>query len=69
MQYFILGVVFCISLQPILDSLTSLVISFIEMLKGYIALNITRNNQKMQQEEKHNTIGFSLVEEVEDCDI
>lgn len=61
MLEFILGFIFCLSIQPLLESITSLLISFIEMLKSYIAVKISNNNQKMNLEETTSyPIGFAL---------
>lgn len=68
---FILGIIFGQFIQPVLDGLTSLVLSFIEMIKNNIAIKIAINNQKIQQlssEVSRPTIGFSIETEVEDED-
>ena len=68
---FILGIVFGQFIQPVLDGLTSLVLSFIEMIKNNIAIKIAINNQKIQQlssEVSRPTIGFSIETEVEEED-
>jgi hypothetical protein len=66
---FILGIIFGQFIQPVLDGLTSLVLSFIEMIKNNIAIKIAINNQKIQQlssEVSRPTIGFSIETEVEE---
>lgn len=68
---FIMGLVFGISLIPIIDGLTSLVLSFFEMIKSYFALLIANNNQKIQElsiDTPKHAIGFAIEEEVEDYD-
>lgn len=77
MHYFILGMVFTLLIQPLLDGLTSLILSFFEMIKSYFAVKIAKSNQKIQEvsvEPKH-AIGFRIPddddyeEEVETDDI
>ena len=71
MAIFIMGLVFGVSILPLLDSFTSLVLSFFEMIKSYFARIIATNNQKIQElsidTQKH-AIGFTIGEEVEDYD-
>ena len=71
MLEFVLGFIFCLSIQPLLESITSLLMSFVEMLKSYMAVKISNNNQKMNSEETtSHPIGFALSgEEVETDDI
>ena len=57
MNLFIFGLVFGMFLQPLLDGLCSLILSFFEMIKSYFATIISKNNKKMQDEPKH-PIGF-----------
>ena len=71
MAIFIMGLVFGISVLPLLDSFTSLVLSFFEMIKSYFAFVIARNNQKIQElsiDAPQHAIGFTIGEEVEDYD-
>ena len=68
---FIMGLVFGVSILPLLDSFTSLVLSFFEMIKSYFACVIARNNQKVQElsiDTPKHAIGFAIGEEVEDYD-
>lgn len=67
-NYFVWGLIFGLVVQPILDGFTSLILSFFEMVKSYLALKITANNQKMQQTSTTSThvIGFATGEEVEE---
>jgi hypothetical protein len=60
MEKFIIGLVFGLSIQPLLDGLTSLCLGTIEMLKSYLNVVIARNNQKIarQDPEVKNRIGF-----------
>lgn len=65
--------IFIILAQPLLDGLTSLILSFFEMIKSYFAVKIAKSNQKIQEvsvEPKH-VIGFTISdeEEVETDDI
>ena len=70
MQNFIFGLVFALAIMPILDGLTSLILSFFEMIKGYFGFKIAESNQKIQNlstEPSQRKIGFDLPgEEVED---
>ena len=70
MKNFILGVVFCLLVQPFLDGFTSLILSFFEMIKSYFAIIISKNNQKIQSNvpEPLRAIGFQYSGEEEDFD-
>ena len=70
MKNFILGVVFCLLVQPFLDGFTSLILSFFEMIKSYFAIIISKNNQKIQSNvpEPLQAIGFQYSGEEEDFD-
>ena len=71
MAIFIMGLVFGVSILPLLDSFTSLVLSFFEMIKSYFARVIATNNQKIQElsiDAPKHAIGFAIGEEVEDYD-
>ena len=70
MENFILGVVFCLLVQPFLDGFTSLILSFFEMIKSYFAIIISKNNQKIQcnAPEPLHAIGFQYSGEEEDFD-
>lgn len=71
MAIFIMGLVFGVSILPLLDSFTSLILSFFEMIKSYFACVIARNNQKVQElsiDAPQHAIGFAIGEEVEDYD-
>ena len=68
---FIMGLVFGVSILPLLDGFTSLVLSFFEMIKSYFARVIATNNQKIQElsiDAPKHAIGFAIGEEVEDYD-
>lgn len=72
MENFIIGLIFGLSIQPLLDGFTSLVMSFFEMIKSYFAIKIATNDKKitdLSSEVKKNIIGFSAGEEVDDYDI
>lgn len=58
---FICDMIFVLVVQPLLDSFTSLIMSFIEMIKSYFAVKIANNNQKIQEtgpSEPQHVIGF-----------
>ena len=69
MEKFIIGLVFGLSIQPLLDGFTSLVLSFFKMIKSYFAVKIAANNQKISilSDGKKTILGFRG--EVEDYDI
>jgi hypothetical protein len=74
MFYFLAGMIFVMSIIPIIDSLTSLIVSVIEILKAKCAISIAKSNQQLMQLEntpktKSSVIGFSApIEEVENCE-
>ena len=71
MEKFIIGLIFGLSIQPLLDGFTSLVLSFFEMITSYFARVIAANNQKIQElsiDAPRHAIGFAIGEEVEDYD-
>jgi hypothetical protein len=59
--------------MPIMDTLTSLVITFLEMLKSGLGIRIARNNQKIEENstKTQRLIGFTIPdeEEVKDNDL
>ena len=66
-----MGLIFGVSVLPLLDSFTSLVLSFFEMIKSYFARIIATNNQKIQElsiDTPKHAIGFAIGEELEDYD-
>lgn len=65
MEIFVLGMVFCMVVQPLCDGFTSLILSFFEMIKSYFAIKISENNQKIQCNAPSSThaIGFQYTEE------
>ena len=65
MTYFVVGIIFTLVIFPVLDSFTSLILSFFEMIKSYLAIVITRNNDRMREEPPTHALGFSLPEEDE----
>ncbi len=71
MSNFILGVIFSICIMPILDGLTALALTFLEMLKSCFAVVMARNNEKIHPEEPQRLIGFSVSneEEVDEDDL
>ena len=67
MELFILGLISGLFIQPILESFTSLILSFIEMIKAFIAIPIAKSNKKIQdisyEKPIKTPIGFALEEE------
>ena len=71
MEIFIFGLIFGLVMTPVLDGITSLMLSFFEMIKSYFACVIARNNQKVQElsiDTPKHAIGFAIGEEVEGYD-
>lgn len=63
---FILGMIFVLVAQPLLDGFTSIILSFFEMIKSYMAVVINKNNQKIEGDEgSTNLIGFQYTAEEE----
>lgn len=77
LKYFILGIVFVLFVSPIVESLCTLILTGIEVIKGYLTLKITKINvqihkMSLEEDEKiiHNPIGFVCpTKEEEDNDI
>ena len=68
MKIFILGLIFGLSVQPLLDGFTSLILSFFEMIRSYFGVIISRNNQKiakLSDDSPKHAIGF-VVEDREE---
>lgn len=67
LELFILGLISGLFIQPILESFTSLILSFIEMIKAFVAIPIAKSNKKIQDISDDNPIkspiGFALEEE------
>lgn len=64
-----MGLIFGLTIQPLLEGFTSLILSFFEMIKSYFAYAIANNNQRIQSLSITNpmkTIGFDLEEEIEE---
>ena len=72
MENFLFGLIFAIVLLPLFDGLTTLILSFFEMIKSFFAIVINHNNNKINGLEDNivkNKIGFSIEEEVEEDDL
>ena len=67
---FILGILFAQFILPTLDSFCSLLLTWIESIKGKISITITECNRKVIEINdspiSKNKIGFSLPDEEED---
>lgn len=75
LTYFILGIIFIQWCVPIGDSLTELIVTAFEALKGRLGLHITKTNMEIKHysaEPEQRLIGFKLKadenEEKEDDD-
>lgn len=70
MIYFILGMLFVNSIFPLLDGITSLCLTMIELAKAYLSTKIAACNATIKdianKEDRKPTIGFSIEEEYED---
>ena len=74
--YFILGILFVEVAAPVIESLVSLILTWIEVAKGKASLAITKLSadiQKIQKENAlsddttvHHVIGFTLPDSAED---
>ena len=66
LTYFILGIIFIQWCVPIGDSLTELIVTVIEMLKGKLGLSITKSNVAIKKltddvtETEEHLIGFQI---------
>lgn len=72
MENFLFGLIFAIILLPLFDGLTTLVLSFFEMIKSFFVRVINHNNKKingLEDDVVKNKIGFSIEEEVEEDDL
>ena len=73
MEKFILGLICVLIIIPVLDGITSLFVSLIEMIKSWFAVIIAKNNQKIQDlsapDIPQRAIGFSVGEEGEEDDL
>lgn len=45
--YFILGILFIVCFYPIIDSITGIIITFLELIKSTITLKITQINYQI----------------------
>ena len=60
---FLFGIIFALVIIPVLDGLTSLILTLIEVWKSYLATIITRNNQQIEQlSPPQRQIGFTISE-------
>jgi hypothetical protein len=73
-EYFVLGMLFTSFVFPLCDGILSLLLTFIEMLKGYLSVKITKMNCQIQkatepEADVKRKIGFVLPENEEDVDV
>ena len=71
LEIFILGLVFGLFIQPVLEGLANLVLTYLEAIKSELNVTIVKNERIMRGEEdvpKTNPIGFRLTGEEEDTD-
>ena len=73
-QYFLLGVFTVYIALPIIDSILAVILSLLELFKGYLALKLSIINQEIQDIKPKPTtraIGFTadiIEKEAEECD-
>ena len=67
---FILGIIFIVMVIPIGESITSLILTFIEALKSELGAWIAKNNQKLERDsaQPQRLIGFAISEEEEEVE-
>lgn len=73
LKYFIAGMIFATVVAPILDSLTAVIMTALEAIKGKITVKITEYNYQIQNIGEDDipptrTIGFSAPAEEDDYD-
>ena len=70
MYFFFIGFVFALLVQPIMEGLSALILTFFEMLKSRMAIKINKNNQLIQGGNSNtHVIGFCAPDaEEEDYD-
>jgi hypothetical protein len=69
--YFLLGVLFIAFVYPILEAVSGVIITFLEMIKGFCSVKITEMNAKMRRigsEENTRAVGFTFESEEEDIE-
>ena len=72
-QYFILGILFVTVFMPILEQITQIILTLLELVKGKLMIPITKINNtinKMGEEEipKSHPIGFAAAFNVEESE-
>ena len=60
MYFFLLGFLFALMVQPIAEGITTLILTFFELLKSKMAIKINKHNQLIQGggNSSTNAIGF-----------
>ena len=68
---FVFGIIFAISILPLLDNITVLIATFMEMIKSYFAVIIAANNDKINSASIPQThaIGFEIPEEYDEEEV
>ena len=70
-QYFILGLLTVYIILPIIDSILNIVLTLLEVIKGFLALQVAKYNQEITKlettikKEKERKIGFLVNDDIE----
>ena len=70
-QYFILGLLTVYIILPIIDSVLNIVLTLLEVIKGFLALQVAKYNQEITKletpikKEKERKIGFLVNDDIE----
>ncbi len=70
-QYFILGLLTVYIILPIIDSILNIVLTLLEVIKGFLALQVAKYNQAITEletpitKEKERKIGFLVDDDIE----
>ena len=62
---FLFGIAFTLFIMPIIEKVTTLVLTYIEALKSELNIVIARNNEAIEKPPKK-VIGFAAIEEDDD---
>ena len=49
MGYFILGILFCQIISPLIDGIASLLLTMLEVAKGYFSIKVAKYNKQMKK--------------------
>lgn len=63
--YLLFGILIVTFFMPVINSITELILTAIEVLKSYLSIKIFDNNNKMEIEPDCRPIGFQYIKEEE----